>query len=198
MARKIDLVVIHCSDSPNGRTLFTGSPGEPGFVTPVQEIDRWHRERGFKRWSLWRKLQEPTLTSIGYHFVIYTRGAVANGRHLDEVGAHAHGYNTGSIGICLIGCDQFARAQWDALRDLLCGYARQIEPPRPGVARRYHNPTPAETRDIFARLGVRVVGHSELDPAKTCPNFDVRAWLDCGMQPPAGQIYPDNAEGATA
>ncbi|MDD5391183.1 MAG: N-acetylmuramoyl-L-alanine amidase [Gallionellaceae bacterium] len=198
MARKIELIIIHCSDSPNGRTLFTGTPGEHGFVTPVQEIDRWHAQRGFKRQPQWRAKQNPDLTSIGYHFVIYTRGAVATGRHVDEVGAHCQGYNAASIGICLIGCDKFTRAQWDSLRDWLCGLAKTLEQQKPNPPKRFNNPTPAEARAIFAQLGVRVLGHRQLNPDKTCPNFNVYTWLESGMQPPVEQIYLDPIEGEIA
>lgn len=198
MARSINLIIIHCSDSPNGRTLFTGKPGDANFVTPVQEIDRWHAQRGFKRQPQWRAKQNPDLASIGYHFVIYTRGAVATGRHVDEVGAHCQGYNATSIGICLIGCDKFTRAQWDSLRDWLCGLAKSLEQQKPNPPERFNNPTPAEARAIFAQLGVRVLGHRQLNPDKTCPNFNVYTWLESGMQPPVEQIYLDPIEGEIA
>lgn len=198
MARKIDTIVIHCSDSPNGRTLFTGKLGDSNFVTPVQEIDRWHAVRGFKRQSQWRDKQNPNLTSIGYHFVVYTRGAVATGRHIDEVGAHVYGYNAASLGICMVGCDKFTHAQWDMLREHLCGLAKYLEQQRPNPPKRFTNPTPSEALTIFAQLGVRVAGHRELNPDKTCPNFNVSDWLAHGMQPQAEQILIDPIEGASA
>lgn len=192
MPRQIKLIVIHCSDSPNGRTLFSRDTlpgGEGTLVTPVQEIDRWHRERGFVRQQAWRDKQEPSLTSIGYHFVIYTRGAVAACRHVDEIGAHVQGYNADSLGVCLVGRDAFSVGQWDSLRDFLCGLAKSLEQGRPGTPRRFNNPTPAEAREIFARLGVRVRGHRDLNSAKACPNFDVGNWLLADMRPPADKIY---------
>jgi N-acetylmuramoyl-L-alanine amidase len=165
MARKIDFIVIHCSDSPNGRTLFTGSVGAPGFVTPVMEIDRWHAARGFKRLPIWRLKQNPNLFAIGYHFVVYTRGAVASARHVDEIGAHAHGYNAASIGICLIGRDAFSIEQWNALKGLVEGLMKAY--PRASV-----------------------VGHCTLNKeGKTCPNFDVAEWLKAGCLPLANRLY---------
>lgn len=164
MARKIDTIVIHCSDSPNGRSLFTGDPSKPGFITPVMEIDRWHRERGFKRLPEWRTKQNPALTSIGYHFVVYTRGAVSTGRHVDEIGAHAQGYNATSIGICMVGRDQFTIEQWNALKGLV-----------EGLQAKY--------------TGARVVAHHALNKDKTCPNFDVAEWLKQGRLPLANRLY---------
>jgi N-acetyl-anhydromuramyl-L-alanine amidase AmpD len=186
MQRKIDLIVIHCSATPNGHTLFTGKLGDKNFTTPVQEIDNWHRARGFKRRAEWRKSQNPKLTSVGYHFVIYTNGAVSTGRHLAEVGAHALGHNASSIGICLLGTDHFSTAQWLSLSELVAGLKKV-------------NPT------------ARVVGHRDLSPdknhdgkidrtewTKTCPGFNVAAWLEAGMKPIVGQTYLDPAEGAIA
>jgi hypothetical protein len=40
---------------------------------------------------------------IGYNFLIGEDGNVYEGRGWDSVGAHAPGYNTQSIGVCLIG-----------------------------------------------------------------------------------------------
>lgn len=173
MTRKIDLIVIHCSDSPNGRTLFTGKLGDKNFSTPAQEIDRWHAQRGFKRLPAWRARQNPDLAAVGYHFVIYTRGAVATGRHLDEVGAHVQGHNANSIGVCLVGKDAFTAAQWLALKQVVEGLRKTY---------------PA----------ARVVAHRDLNPSKVCPNFDVAAWLRGGMEPVVGQTYLDPTEGATA
>lgn len=94
-------IVVHCSASPNNPSLG------------VKDIDRWHRERGFAK--------------VGYHFVIQTNGTVQEGRKLSEIGAHAVGHNSSSLGICLIGgtdnekksVDNFTSAQKTALYELL-------------------------------------------------------------------------------
>jgi N-acetylmuramoyl-L-alanine amidase len=75
--RSIDSIIIHCSATPAGREVT------------VEEIDRWHRQRGFR--------------CIGYHYVIYLDGSLHEGRPLEEVGAHCEGHNAHSIGICYIG-----------------------------------------------------------------------------------------------
>lgn len=75
--RKIDLIIIHCSATPEGKDFRTA------------DIDRWHRQQGFK--------------SIGYHFVVYRDGSVHAGRPIAEVGAHCKGHNATSIGVCYIG-----------------------------------------------------------------------------------------------
>lgn len=98
--RPIDHIVIHCSDTPNGRHVRDF------------DVDRWHRERGFQRSEQWRKQFNPGLSSIGYHFLIDVNGALFTGRALEEVGAHVRGYNSRSIGICMAGRDRFTGAQW--------------------------------------------------------------------------------------
>lgn len=75
--RKITELVLHCSATREGQ-----------HVT-VADIDRWHRDRGFKK--------------IGYHYVIYLDGSIHAGRDLEEVGAHVTGHNATTIGICYIG-----------------------------------------------------------------------------------------------
>lgn len=152
MTRRIDLIIIHCADSPNGLS-FT-----------AQDIDNWHRERGWARMPQWRAKQNPNLTSIGYHFVIGAQGWLETGRHADEIGAHVQGYNANSLGICLIGRDQFSAEQWNALKSLV--EKLQIQYPQ-----------------------ARVVGHRSLATYKSCPNFDVQAWLQAGRLPLAKQIY---------
>lgn len=119
-------IVVHCSDTPNGRPHNAA------------DIDRWHKERG---WA-----------GIGYHFVILLDGTVESGRPLDTPGAHVRGYNDESIGICLIGRDEFTNAQMRSLEGLVIAMKsnhRQAD----------------------------VVGHYDLDSAgKTCPNFNVMEW----------------------
>ena len=75
--RDITKIIIHCSATPQGR------------IVTVADIDRWHKERGFKM--------------IGYHYVIYLDGSVHAGRTEDMIGAHTEGYNSKSIGICYVG-----------------------------------------------------------------------------------------------
>ena len=75
--RKINQIIVHCSATPEGKD-FT-----------VQQIDAWHRQRGFR--------------CIGYHYVIYRDGSVHRGRPEDRVGTHCTGHNAHSIGVCYIG-----------------------------------------------------------------------------------------------
>ena len=69
-------IILHCSATVEGKD-FTAA-----------DIDRWHKEKGYKK--------------IGYHFVIDLDGTIETGRQLNEVGAHCKGHND-SIGICYIG-----------------------------------------------------------------------------------------------
>ncbi len=100
--RKIEKIIIHCSATPEGR-----------HVT-VADIDRWHRQRGFR--------------GIGYHYVIYLDGTIHAGRPISQAGAHCKGQNAKSIGICYIGgltadssaaTDTRTKAQKVALRKLI-------------------------------------------------------------------------------
>lgn len=178
--RRIDLIVVHCSATPNGRWVST------------LDIDSWHgqpvfkdgvkiREHKFQRRGEWLARQNPQLKHIGYHFAVYVNGAIATGRHLAEIGAHVAGHNRRSVGICLIGTDKFFRAQWSALAALVERLKKEFP-------------------------GARVVGHRDLSPdadgdgtvephewLKTCPGFDVAAWLRADMVPPAGGVLEEPA-----
>lgn len=175
--RSINLIVIHCSASPNGVSLFDGSLGMPGFRTPVETIDQWHRQRGFRRDFGAKGRFNPQLTSIGYHFLIYTSGVVVTGRAPEEVGAHAQGHNANSIGLCMIGTDKFLPEQWEAL----AGWVRIMQKAYPGARIVGH-------RDLSPDLnGDGVISSSEW--TKRCPGFDVAAWMAGGMVPPVSGIW---------
>lgn len=117
--RDIDEHIVHCSDSETG---------------DVAAVRRWHRERGWQ--------------DVGYHFVIRRDGEVEVGRTLEEIGAHCAGFNSRSVGTCLIGNAQFTAAQMASLRRIH-GMLRALFP------------------------AIRAVGHCEHNPRKTCPNFNV-------------------------
>lgn len=74
---KVEEIIVHCSATPEG-VDFT-----------VNDIDRWHKQRGFDR--------------IGYHYVIYLDGSVHKGRSEETIGAHCVGHNSRSLGVCYIG-----------------------------------------------------------------------------------------------
>jgi hypothetical protein len=133
--RTIDLIVIHCADTPSSMDIG------------VKEIREWHtaplpKGRGWK--------------DIGYHWVIRRNGEIEQGRTEETQGAHVAGHNEHSIGICLVGgkpTANFTVAQMVALKGLLHE-----------VTTRYPKAT--------------VLGHYNLDPHKTCPNFDAaQFWL---------------------
>ncbi len=164
MTRQIKSIIIHSSATPNGEHIS------------IEEIDRWHLQQGFKRSAEFRQRQNPNLVAIGYHFVISPNGAVATGRHFDEIGAHAQGFNSKSIGICLIGTDQFTRAQWKSLEKNVCGLVTDIV-------------LLQETKDSEIP---RVLGHRDLpDVRKECPGFSVAEWRTHQMRPLPGHILDE-------
>lgn len=80
----IDAIVIHCSATREGQDVRAA------------DIDKWHKERGFKM--------------IGYNYVIDLDGTIEIGRPLTMGGAHCNlkgfsgeSYNKHSIGICYVG-----------------------------------------------------------------------------------------------
>lgn len=136
MSRKISYIIVHCSDSDWG---------------DAQVIDKWHKANG------WR--------GIGYHYVIMNGrrtphyeeeiydGILEDGREIKDPGAHAVGYNSNSIGICLIGRAEFTTAQLHSLLILL-----------------------VKLIDTYEIKIDNILGHYETENAngKTCPNFDMK------------------------
>ena len=143
--RTIDLIVIHCTAT------------EAGKEYTVEEITKWHQARGFR--------------TIGYHFLIHLNGTISNGRSINEIGAHAKGYNRRSIGICYIGgllhgepFDTRTPAQIESIR-LLVKVIQSIFPSRI-----------VGHRDLSVDLnGDGIVSKSEW--MKQCPCFNVETEL---------------------
>ena len=154
MARDIRYIVIHCADTPNGRH------------NSIQDVDAWHRERGFKRTPEWRARFNRDLAAVGYQYVIGVNGELWTGRHINEIPAAVAAYNSVSVNICLLGKDRFTPSQWRALKSCV-----------------------EELRRSFPKAEVK--GHYQFSTAhgKSCPNFDVAAWLKRGLEPLPEQLY---------
>lgn len=144
--RQIEMIIVHCSAT------------KPTADIGASAIDRWHKDRG---WS-----------GIGYHNVIRRNGWVENGRDMSQKGAHVKGFNSRSIGVCLIGgVDKSGRAennftdeQFHSLRLYLDWVLKMF----PGAELLGH-------RDLSPDLnGDGIIDSWEF--MKECPCFDVRAW----------------------
>lgn len=84
--REIHRLIVHHSASQRTTTLA--------------DVRSWHLARGF--------------VEVGYHFFVDGSGAIQRGRDLDQVGAHAKGANSDSIGICVAGNNTVAADRWAA------------------------------------------------------------------------------------
>ncbi len=134
--RSITKIIVHCSDSSDDQDI--------GF----QGINVWHLTRGWK---------SPTGIGCGYHFIIRRNGTVEVGRMVNEVGAHVQGANLDSIGICLVGRQNFSNPQFISMKRIISGLLEEF---------------PESV----------IYGHREFPSAqaqgKTCPNFDVHEILN--------------------
>jgi N-acetylmuramoyl-L-alanine amidase len=140
-------IVIHCAAT------------DPSWHGPIdiKEIKRWHiMQRGWK--------------DVGYHYYIRHSGAVEIGREEGAIGAHAAGYNSDSLAICLEGgldvlkgsdgklvltptARHFTRNQYTSLESLVLSLI-----------------------DRYPEVN-QVLGHRDLPGVnKACPSFDVRVW----------------------
>jgi N-acetylmuramoyl-L-alanine amidase len=119
---------------------------------PRQKVNKAYMERVHRlKGRLW----------VGYHFIIDRKGNIETGRALDQPGAHAPGFDSQSIGICLAGgldqegnpVDNFTKDQRENLLELL-----------------------AYLHTLFPKA--IVVGHRDLPNANTtCPQFSVADFL---------------------
>ena len=128
-----DYIVIHCSAT------------KPSMDIGAETIKDWHVNE--RKWR-----------DIGYHKVIKRHGDVEDGRDIRDSGAHSAGYNSKSVGLCMVGGmaednsaeNNFTAQQWTALLDLV----KQIKVDYPEAD---------------------VIGHNEISE-KECPSFDVQQW----------------------
>ena len=114
----------------------------------VREIRQWHKEQGW--------------LDVGYHFIIRRDGTVEAGRDQDAVGSHVKGYNSTSVGVCLVGGidakgqpeANFTPQQLSALKGLL-----------------------HELKGTYPKAVI--MAHHDVAP-KACPSFDLQRWVRTG------------------
>ena len=122
----IKYLVVHCSDTPDTENL------------KASDIHKMHLSFGWH--------------GIGYHKIICKNGEVENGRPEYWIGAHVYGYNEQSLGVCLIGKNNFNSKQLDSLYNVLSSWKKKYKL-------------------------AEVLGHTNFpNTKKTCPNFDVNKW----------------------
>ena len=90
--KDVSLLVVHCSDTANNENLSA--------------IDIHKMHLGFG-WD-----------GIGYHKIINRSGKIENGRPEYWIGAHVKGKNDVSLGVCLIGKDNFTKNQFASLKNI--------------------------------------------------------------------------------
>lgn len=117
--RDINLIVIHCSATPEGRDVST------------ETIRGWHVNE--RKWS-----------DIGYHYVVELNGKVKNGRPLERAGAHVRGFNKNSIGICYVGgmtkdMTKAKDTRTDAQKESLLNLILELKLKFPNAVVRGHN-----------------------------------------------------------
>ncbi|WP_461209934.1 N-acetylmuramoyl-L-alanine amidase [Desulfocurvus sp. DL9XJH121] len=135
----IDYIIVHCAAT------------RPSMDIGASEIDGWHRERGFD--------------CCGYHAVIRRDGTLEGAeegcRPMTRPGAHCRGFNSRSIGVCLVGgVDEDGKPENNFTDEQMTTLGRVL----------------ADLRKRFPQAVVR--GHRDMPKVKkACPSFDVAAWL---------------------
>ena len=115
--RYVNLLVLHCSDTPNGSRKFS-----------ARDIDAWHAARGFRRKEEYIRNYNSHFPYAGYHEVIDCDGLITTLRGENEVGAHVQDANEHSIGLCLMGTDSYTPAQWETLKSEVVSYQNRYGP----------------------------------------------------------------------
>lgn len=144
--RKITEIIIHCSATPDGKDYT------------VDDIRRWHKQRGY--------------SDVGYHYIVYRNGILAQGRDVNIIGAHAAGHNAHSIGICYIGGMNAENTQPEDTRTLR--QKARLLSLLVDLRKLYPNARIVGHRDLSEdKNGDGIIDSSEW--MKACPSFDAKS-----------------------
>lgn len=133
--RDINQIIVHCSS-----TKWSMDIG-------AKEIRKWHT-------------QENGWSDIGYHWVIRRNGTIEPGRDEKTNGAHARGYNSHSIGICMVG-----------------GLNDKVNKTEANYTFQQYTSLDYLVKELRSKYPIsEVLGHKDLPGvAKDCPCFNVQA-----------------------
>ena len=144
--RKITEIIVHCSATPEGKDYT------------VDDIRRWHKQRGY--------------SDVGYHYIVYRNGILAQGRDVNIIGAHAAGHNAHSIGICYIGGMNAENTQPEDTRTLR--QKARLLSLLVDLRKLYPNAQIIGHRDLSEdKNGDGIIEPSEW--MKACPSFDAKS-----------------------
>jgi N-acetylmuramoyl-L-alanine amidase len=149
---KIKYLVVHCSATKGSRNH------------KFEDVDFWHRKKG---WD-----------GCGYHYVIERDGTIKAGRPENKRGAHVRGFNSQSLGICLIGGLGVGNKIQEGIH---VAYTQEQELALTQLLDGLHWKYPK----------AKILGHRDLSPdangdgrversewLKACPCFDVVPWVE--------------------
>lgn len=149
--KSTEFIVVHCSAT------------RPSQDIGADTIREWHIAKG---WS-----------DIGYAVVIRRDGRIEWGRHPDAVGAHVQGFNSRSIGVCLVGG--------------LYEDGSEANDDFPGLFTVPQGSSLTSVLEVLRRAypAAKICGHRDLSPdanhdgkitpnewLKSCPGFDIAPW----------------------
>lgn len=138
--RYITELIVHCSATPEGKDYT------------VNDIRNWHKGQG---WS-----------DIGYHYVIYRDGTIANGRDVDLIGAHCNkdGHNQHSIGICYVGGIENKKG--------VPMHLQKAKDTRTEEQKMALLSLLLDLKKLYPKA--RIYGHHDFDSGKECPSFNAK------------------------
>ena len=149
--RQIKEIIIHCSDSPEGRN------------DTANDIRSWHKKRGFN--------------DIGYHYVILLDGTIEVGRAEDQIGAHCSNHNANSIGICYIGGAEWRDGVDEKGKPIKGKDGKTMLIPKDTRTVAQYNAMTQLLRDLKKKYPKATIhGHCQF-ANKACPSFDVPKYL---------------------
>lgn len=136
-------------------------------LATVREVQRFHQET--RGWA-----------DVGYHFLIGKSGTIYEGRDWGVRGTHVGGYNTGSLGVCLLGNfmhQTVTQAQRDAATALVVWASERLQLTHIAGHRHFNDGTVCPGDDLFnlidplaeqAELSVGTEGYIPPTLACTC------------------------------
>ena len=152
----------------NIEKLVIHTAAAEGSWYDIEDIDEWHRERGWKM--------------VGYHYFILKDGTIQRGREDHMIGAHVKGHNTGSLGICLQGHgdkEEWTSEQWDSVISLCLRKMDEYDIPveeiyghRAFTDRKTCPGTKVDMDEVREKIDLASIG--EIEPVPVQPPEDIK------------------------